>query len=438
MKKKSIVWFRQDLRLHDNEALTEAILSTDEILPVFIFDERVFLNKTAFGFHKTDKFRAQFIIESVQNLRENLRKKGADLIIKIGKPEQVITDIALKLKTSYVFCNRERTHEELKVQDALEQNLWSIGQEIRYCRGKMLYYTADLPFPIMQTPESFTQYRKEVEKITPIRKPLEAPAAIKMILCDIKSDKIPTLEDFGLSNFELDQRSVLDFKGGETAGLERLEYYIWDKELLKTYEETRNGMLGSDYSTKFSVWLAQGCLSPKLIYDEIKKYEAAHGANKSTYWLYFELLWRDYFRLIGKKHGNKIFQQNGIIGKNKKKNANDLSKFQDWMQGKTPNEFINANMLELKNTGFMSNRGRQNVASYLINDMGINWLMGAEYFESVLIDYDPCSNYCNWCYLAGVGNDPREDRYFNTNSQVQKYDPQGLYINTWTQSEKVI
>jgi deoxyribodipyrimidine photo-lyase len=438
MKRKSIVWFRQDLRLHDNEALTEAIASSDEILPVYIFDERIFNSKTAFGFKKIDKYRAKFVIESVQNLRDNLKKIGAELIVRVGKPEDIITEFANQLKTSYVFCNRERTQEELNVQDVLEQNLWTIGQEIRYFRGKMLYYTADLPFPITQTPENFTQYRKEVEKITLLRKPLPAPSSIKMLFCDLQSDKIPTLEDLGFEKFDVDKRSVLDFKGGETAGLERLQYYLWETDLLKTYEDTRNGLLGGDYSSKFSPWLAQGCLSPKLIYDEIKKYELERGANKSTYWMYFELLWRDYFRLIGKKHGNKIFQETGITGNIKKKNDSDLSKLQNWIDGKTENNFINANMLELKHTGFMSNRGRQNVASYFINDMGMNWLMGASYFESMLIDYDPCSNYCNWCYLAGVGNDPRDDRYFNTNSQMQKYDPQGIYTNTWAKKEKVI
>lgn len=88
-------------------------------------------------------------------------------------------------------------------------------------------------------------------------------------------------------------------------------------------------------------------------------------------------------------------------------------------------------MRQLNQTGFMSNRGRQNVASFLVKDLKISWLMGAEYFESLLIDYDPCSNYGNWNYIAGVGNDPREDRYFNILTQSKRYDPQGDFIKYW-------
>jgi len=102
-----------------------------------------------------------------------------------------------------------------------------------------------------------------------------------------------------------------------------------------------------------------------------------------------------------------------------------------WIEGRTGIPFIDANMRELAATGFMSNRGRQIVASFLINDLKISWQMGAEYFESVLIDYDPCSNYGNWNYIAGVGSDPRENRYFNIMSQARKYDPEGDYVRLW-------
>ena len=172
--RKVILWFRNDLRLQDNEALNEACDAGATVYPIYVFDERVFKGKTKYGFRKTDVYRAKFILESVLDLKNQLQGRGTDLIIKIGKPEEVIFDLAKELKSSWVFCNRERTDEELKVQDALEKNLWSIGQEVRYSRGKMLYYTADLPFPITHTPDVFTQFRKEVEKIVPVRPPLEA------------------------------------------------------------------------------------------------------------------------------------------------------------------------------------------------------------------------------------------------------------------------
>ncbi len=427
--KKAILWFRQDLRLHDNEALTEAVGSAEKVYPVYVFDNRWFNNQTKFGFPKTGIYRTQFILDSVRDLRNSLRENGSDLIIRFGKPEEELFELAKTLKSSWIFCNRERTDEEVKVQDALEKNLCSIGQEVRFYRGKMLYYTQDLPFPVTHTPDTFSTFRKEVEKFVPVRSILPFHKEdLNPIEDYIDLGEMPTILQLGFDH-EIETR----FKGGERAGLDRLAYYLWESNQIKTYKKTRNGLLGDDYSSKFSPYLAQGCLSPKKIYAEVKRYEAQHGANDSTYWMIFELMWRDFFRLMGKKHGNQIFQIGGFQGKTLNYDHDDQL-FSSWASGKTGVSFVDANMRELNQTGFMSNRGRQNVASYLINDLNLNWIRGAEYFESLLIDYDPCSNYGNWNYLAGVGSDPRADRYFNIESQAKRYDPDGNFVKHWLTS----
>jgi deoxyribodipyrimidine photo-lyase len=431
-KKRSIVWFREDLRLHDNEAITEAVKVADEILFVYVFDERTFRGSTKqFGFPKTGKFRAKFILESVADLKANLKKHGADLIISIGKPEEVLSQLAVETQSSWIYCNRERTQEEVDVQDQLEKNLWATGRELRYTRGKMLYHTQDLPFPVHHTPDVFTQFRKEVEKVVRVRKTLPIIEKFAPISIAITYGALPALSDFGHEDFESDKRAVMDFKGGETEALARLKYYLWDTHLAKTYKETRNGLLGSDYSTKFSLWLAHGCISPKKIFEELTRYESTFGSNESTYWIFFELLWRDFFRLMGKKYQNRIFLKDGPIGQADTHWKNDTRLFDIWAKGKTGVPFIDANMRELRETGFMSNRGRQNVASFLVKDLYVNWQMGAEYFESVLIDYDPCSNWGNWNYVAGVGSDPRENRYFNILRQARMYDAKGEFVKSW-------
>ena len=432
MVRRSIVWFREDLRLHDNEAIAEAMANADETIFVYVFDERVFKGKTRwFGFPKTGKFRAKFVIESIADLQNNLKKRGANLVIRVGKPEDELAKLALETQSNWIFCNRERTQEEVTVQDNLEKKLWSIGRELRYSRGKMLYHTRDLPFPVPHTPDIFTNFRKEVEKVVVVRKPLPTPEKFVPLSVKVDFGTLPTLEDFGHEPFENDSRSALDFKGGETAALERLQYYLWGTDLAKNYKNSRNGLLGGDYSTKFSVWLAHGCLSPKQIYAELRRYEKERGSNESTYWIFFELLWRDFFRLQGKKNGNKIFMKNGTLGEVDSRLKNDTRLFELWAQGKTGIPFIDANMIELHSSGFMSNRGRQNVASFLVKDLFVNWQMGAEYFESVLIDYDPCSNWGNWNYVAGVGSDPRENRYFNILRQAKMYDVKGDYVKHW-------
>jgi deoxyribodipyrimidine photo-lyase len=190
-------------------------------------------------------------------------------------------------------------------------------------------------------------------------------------------------------------------------------------------------LLGSDYSTKLSPWLAIGSISPRYIYSKIKEFEALHGANDSTYWLVFELLWRDFFRFMFKKHTNKLFLINGICKTLKHKSNTNLYKLISWVNGETGNDFVDANMKELKYTGFMSNRGRQVVASFLINDLEIDWRYGASYFEQELIDYDVCNNWGNWAYIAGVGNDPKSSRYFDTVKQASEYDKKGEYRKKW-------
>ncbi|WP_317124597.1 DASH family cryptochrome [Mesonia aquimarina] len=246
---------------------------------------------------------------------------------------------------------------------------------------------------------------------------------------EVNTTKIPSLENLGLEDFQQDSRSAFPFKGGEDEALKRIQHYFWDTCQLQYYKKTRNGLVGADYSSKLSAWLANGSISAKTIYWEVKKFEKQIKKNQSTYWLIFELIWRDYFKYISLKHGNKIFQLGGILNKNLDWN-NDKKMLQEWINGKTKEPFVNANMKEIAATGFMSNRGRQNVNSFWAKELQQDWRIGAAYFESLLLDYDVHSNWGNWMYNSGVGNDPR-DRKFNIKTQAKRYDPDQKYQQTW-------
>ena len=176
--------------------------------------------------------------------------------------------------------------------------------------------------------------------------------------------------------------------------------------------------------------MANGSLSSRMIYEKVKEYEDVIEQNESTYWLIFELIWRDFFKFIALKHGDKIFHANGILNLSYGKKSSAKA-FELWISGKTEEPFVNANMIELAKTGFMSNRGRQNVASFWAKNWQQDWRIAAAYFESLLIDYDVHSNYGNWLYVAGVGNDPR-DRQFNVKRQATMYDPNGEYQDLWS------
>jgi deoxyribodipyrimidine photo-lyase len=182
------------------------------------------------------------------------------------------------------------------------------------------------------------------------------------------------------------------------------------------------------YSSKLSAWLSLGCISPRRIYADIRAYEQEVTANESTYWLIFELLWRDYFFFVAEKFEKRLFIKGGIRQKGDEDLRRDPRLLKAWMEGDTGIPFIDANMQQLVKTGFMSNRGRQNVASFLVKDLLQDWRVGASYFEHQLVDYDPASNWGNWCYVAGVGNDPRADRYFNIQKQANQYDPHGAFV----------
>ncbi|MEL6651022.1 MAG: DASH family cryptochrome [Bacteroidota bacterium] len=431
---RGILWFRNDLRLHDHEALQQALEHTKEVIPVYCIDPRHF-GETAFGFAKTGSFRAKFLLESLADLRQRLRSKGSDLIIIHGKPEKALIEVAQKYGAGGVFAHQEVTDEEVSVEQELEKQLFAAGLGFELYWGSTLYHLSDLPMPIRSLPEIFTSFRKQVEKFAPVRECFPTPESIPSPAFD-EVGEIPSLADLGLEDTIFDQRSVLAFSGGESAGFERLQTYFWENDCLRVYKETRNGLLGADYSSKFSAWLALGCLSPRKIYEEVKRYESLRKKNSSTYWMIFELIWRDYFRFVARRYGNAIFFSNGIKGYMppqipKVNHKRQLLHFEAWRDGRTGFPFVDANMKELAETGFMSNRGRQNVASFLVKDLGVDWRMGAEYFESQLVDYDVCSNYGNWIYVAGVGNDPRENRYFNVVSQAKRYDVKGEYVKYW-------
>jgi len=248
---------------------------------------------------------------------------------------------------------------------------------------------------------------------------------------------MPTLLDLGYSPEEIesannpDKRGVMKFVGGETAGLKRVQEYIFDKDLLKIYFDTRNGMLGGDYSTKFSPWLAHGCISPRFVAKECRRYEEVTGiVNKSTYWVVFELLWGCFFRMFAAKHGNSIFFLDGTLQSSKSRKWGMHQKtLQAWKNGKTGYPLVDANMRELAASGFMSNRGRQNVASFLALDLKMDWRYGAAHFESTLIDHDVYANWGNWCAAAGMTGG-RVNR-FNIVKQSKDYDKEGDYVRHW-------
>jgi deoxyribodipyrimidine photo-lyase len=426
-EKYSIVWFRNDLRIADNAVLTKASEHADKVIGLYCFDPRHF-DKNRFGFKKIEKYRTRFLIESIHNLKAQLDALNIDLLVYHDLPENVIPKICEANQITDIYLQKEWTQEEVDTENTVKAQTTDVNWHHIY--NQFLYHPEDINFDVSKTPQVFTVFRKKLEKYIDIRE--ESPTTKLRQFNRIENNtSIPNLSDLSFVDFKSHPNSAFPFKGGETEAINRLNDYFFKTKKLGFYKKTRNGLAGVDYSSKFSPWLANGCISARTIYWKIKQFEKEHFKNQSTYWLIFELIWRDYFKYVSLKYGNQIFKLEGILQKDYEwsKNQNQLQK---WINGETQSDFVNANMIELKETGWMSNRGRQNVASYFAKELELDWRIGASYFESLLLDYDVHSNYGNWMYVAGVGNDPR-DRKFNVQLQAERYDASGKFRRIWLQ-----
>ncbi|CAF3627481.1 unnamed protein product [Adineta steineri] len=436
MKRLGIVWFRDDLRLHDNETLAWAHMNNDYVIHIYCFDPRQITAKTyKCDFVKTDKYRLKFLMETIENLNTSLMNNGSGLLTYRDTPENVLTQLIEQFKNIFeitIAFQQQVTQEETDVEKTIRQLTIDNNIHVKEFWTLTLYHPDDLPYNNPKAfPDVYTQLRVALEKQgVRVRRLINIPDTFKPLPDGIISTTVPNLSDYGYSNETVHTNSVFTLQGGESSGLTHLHNYIWNKNLIKSYKETRNSLTGPENSTKFSPWLSNGSLSPRKIFFEIKKYENEQNIHDAGYWIIFELLWRDFFKFIAMKYGTRLFYGRGLklepyIWKH------DLNPFEAWRTGNTGIPFVDANMREIMATGWMSNRGRQNVASFLTKDLGIDWRYGAVWFESILIDHDVCSNYGNWIYVAGVGTDPRENRHFNVVKQGFDYDPNGIFVRIW-------
>lgn len=421
--KRVILWFRKDLRIHDNEAFTEAFKSNAEVYPVFVFDDQWHNGQSRFGFKRIGKFRTQFLLECVKDLKENLRKIGLDLIVRKGDPAQEVFQLAKELKTYYVHCNRERTRDEVNNQERLEKKLWTIGQELRYYRGKMLLYTFDLPFPVTHVPSNFTGFKKEVEQIVPIREPLEEPNSEDIIEWTATPDlgNMPSMKDLYGDQVENNLDSI---NGGEQAGLGKLEELTQD--LL--FKDSR--MLNDE--PHLSPYLSMGCLSPKMVFHHLRSHFNEKDRVFYKTLVIDDLVLRDYLRLLGKKYGDEIFYKSGMSENDELLNLKDTSLIQNLQKANLEDDFANAIVYQLLTTGYIPGFARYYFANYLIYTLQMDWRIGAEFFEEYLIDYDPCSNWVNWQLIAGQGPEGRSEQRASLDYLRKKFDPQDHYIEKWS------
>ncbi len=440
-----LFWFRRDLRLHDQLAMAAALNSgATHLVPVLCQPNTHEMSR--WGFTRKSSHRHKFETTAVRDLASQLGRLGNSLRQCQGSPAKVLPALATALGATAIFCEEiAAPYEQAEVA-----MLRAAGLNVQTVWQSSLLRPSDLPWPAASLPSVFTTFRRAVEQAN-ITAPMALPAPLTILpppqalsaavwqgLLDSADALNLAEEQTALSGVKeedpvSDWRSSFPYRspacdGGEAAALAHLQWYL-DRQLPHTYDATRNGLTGFEYSSKFSPWLATGALSARHVMAQLRGFEQAHGANKGTYWLWYELLWRDYFRLLHLQHGVALYRARGLSSQPPPTHV--PSAFARWCQGDTGEPLVDAAMRELRSTGYLSNRLRQVAASYLIYDLQCDWRAGAAWFESQLLDYDPYSNQGNWLYIAGRGTDPRGGRRFNPVKQAQEHDPDGSYRRLW-------
>lgn len=507
---------RQDLRTGDNPILSHLATTKDHgfthLLPAYIFPaNQVELSgfiksgskspypeaRSRIGsYWRCGPHRAKFVGEAVWNVKESLQSIGSNLVIRLGTMEDAVRTLLEGLnrgkdqKVGAVWMTSHDGTEERNDERAVAALCKEHGAEFKLWDDEKYFIDdRDLKTEVSSLPDIFTTYRKSEEPLrdkpratlpTPPSGSLPpfpdaelvpsqaAPFSVPDTLDDLVDCLVRPVKNFltDIAPFPKTAVSAHPFKGGESAGQARLHSFILSGGI-KNYAASRNGLVGTEFSTKLSAYLAQGCITSRQIHHSLLAYEDGTdkifesadgfgaGENEGTKATRFELLWRDYMRLCHRKFKHRLFRLEGFKGdegyadeakKPKWKTAakdrasanqtpkpEDIAKILDrFNAGITGMGLIDASQRELLHTGYTSNRARQNVASFLSKHLEIDWRYGAEWYEMLLIDYDVASNWGNWQYVAGVGNDPRSEiRIFNPVRQAIDYDKGGFYIRSW-------
>ncbi len=421
--KRSLYWVTKDLRINDNTALNIASKS-DLLICVFVVDKKWF-EPNHYQSKSLGGNRWHFLQSCLSDFNERLLTFGQQLYIVYGDTFSTLGNLCEKYRiTDVVTTHLPGTYEN----NIITQFSDSFPQvTVNKVEQFTLFTKTLLPFELQQLPVSYSKFRKIM---TDVAIPKLAPT-VQNLPSQFKSMPSPTIfrPQWLPPILYKKVKQGFNFDGGEHDGLKHLNQYF-SSNLPTTYKEVRNNLDGWDNSSKLSPWLGSGCISPRQVMNAIVEFEDKQGKNSSTECLFLEILWREYFQWLHFKVGKKMYQFKGL-SEHLPLTTFYPERFNKWCTGNTPYPLVNACMNELRKTGYLSNRGRQIVASCLVNELSVDWRYGAAWFEEQLIDYDAAVNWGNWQYIAGVGADPKGGRHFNIQKQTALYDLNGHYQSKW-------
>lgn len=400
--------FRRDLRLHDNTALLEALESSESVIACFIFDKRQIENNS----YKSDHC-IQFMVHSLQELNTELHKQNSKLYCFYGIAEEVIAKLLTQLTVNAIFINRDYTPFSQERDAKIAQICTDAHVDFHCYADTLLHEPEEILKPNQEPYTLFTHFLKKA-LLLPVRSPRNN------VHQNYYKKLIPFEDTQMLTTLLKTNNPTLLVKGGRTEALSLLRKI---KEL-NNYQEIRN-IPSLHGTTQLSAHNKFGTLSIRELYEAIvKNFGKQHL-------LINELIWRDFFTHIA-FHYPRVF---GEAFHSKYKNipwSQNKAHFRAWCEGMTGFPIVDAGMRELNTTGYMHNRVRMIVASFLTKDLHIDWRLGEKYFAQQLVDYDPAVNNGNWQWAASTGCDAQPYfRIFNPWLQQKKFDPECLYIKRW-------
>ncbi|VXB55807.1 Deoxyribodipyrimidine photolyase [Flavobacterium sp. 9R] len=393
----TVFWFRRDLRLEDNVGLYQALQSGYPVLPLFIFDDAILEHLPK------DDARVTFIYESLSKINEKLAEFGSSLLVKKGKTQDVWQQLITEFEVKAVIFNKDYEPYAIKRDQQITELLAQNGVKVQAFKDQVIFEEAEitkadgLPYTV------YTPYKnKWLEKYRTL-----APV--------VEYDTTVFSKNWLVSTFVFPSLSAI--------GFERSAIKVKPHNLTKivTYHETRD----------FPALDTTSYLSPHLRFGTVSVRKLVNWAARKNDVFLSELIWREFFMQI-LYHFPKVVQHNFKSAYDGIEWRNDEADFQRWCSGNTGYPMVDAGMRELNATGYMHNRVRMVVASFLCKHLLLPWQWGEAYFAQKLLDYDLSANVGNWQWAAGTGCDAAPYfRVFNPDIQLQKFDSKGQYIRKW-------
>jgi deoxyribodipyrimidine photo-lyase len=405
----ALVWFRRDLRLRDSPALRAALERHERVVPVFCFDPRLLDGRHASG------PRTQFLLECLRDLGAELRDRGGRLFVRMGAPERELVELARTVGCDEVHFAYDVSPYARRRGELTARAFREAGIEVHAHQGLNAVDVREIETKGGRPYTVFSPFHRNWLALE--RRPvLEAPRRVP-VPSGPATGRLPKLADLGL-----EQEVSEPPPGGEAAARERADSFLADD--VGGYPEHRDA-LGGDRTSRLSPYLHFGCISPRQLEQWLPRGQGAEAFRR-------QLCWRDFHHHVLFHHPRNARSEHQARFRGIRW-SRATKAFEAWSEGRTGYPLVDAGMRQLKREGWMHNRARLVVGSFLTKDLGIDWRWGERHFMRLLVDGDEANNNGNWQWIASVGTDPAPAfrRIFNPTLQMERHDPEGSYVRRY-------